>query len=73
MLAEGKFEVQGHLLAGLLAMGESCGTAMAGASRHNNAQSSEPLNVATVEKSSLFYVMETVSPITGGKHGLAKV
>lgn len=28
---------------------------MAGASRHNNAQSSVPLNVTTVEKSSPFY------------------
>ena len=36
-------------------MGKSCGTAMAGTSRHNHAQSSVPLNVATVEKSSPFY------------------
>lgn len=34
----------------------SCaGAVMAGASRHDNAQSSVPFNVATVEKSSPFY------------------
>ncbi len=48
-------KVQSHLSAGLLAMDESCGTAMAGTSRHNNAQSSVPLNVATAGKSSSFY------------------
>jgi hypothetical protein len=48
-------QVQGNLPAGLLAVGESCGTAMAGTSRHDNAQSSVPFNVATVEKGSPFY------------------
>lgn len=54
-LSEGEPEVQGHLSAGLLAMGESCGLAMAGTSRHNNTQPSVPLNAANVEKSSKFY------------------
>jgi hypothetical protein len=44
---------------------------MSGTSRRNNAQSSVPLNVATVEK--VGYFMETVSPFPGGKHGLTKV
>lgn len=44
---------------------------MAGTSRHNIAQSSVPLNVATVEK--VRHFMETVSPFPGGKQGLAKV
>lgn len=39
-------KVQSHLSAGLLAMDESCGTAMVGTSRHNNAQSSVPLMLA---------------------------
>ncbi len=40
-----------YYLAGAL----HCGTVMAGTSRHNNAQSSVLLNVATVEKSPPFY------------------
>ncbi len=44
---------------------------MAGTSRHDNAQSSVPLTVASVEK--IHHFMETVSPFPGGQHGLAKV
>ena len=55
MLAESKPEVQGHLPAGLLAVSKPRGSAMEGAARHDNPQSSVPLDVAVAEKGSPFY------------------
>lgn len=55
MLAESKPEVQGHLPAGLLAVGKSRWAAMAGTAQHDNPKSSVPLDVAVAEKGLPFY------------------
>jgi hypothetical protein len=55
VLTESKPEVQGHLSAGLFAMVESCGTAMAGAERYDNPQLSVLFDVTIAAKGSPFY------------------